>query len=822
MRGPTKQDIKGAREDIMSGEWMVWPLIAAATLTTGPFSNVTVDNLMDVPMLTDEVIVRVVGEELLSYGAGMQLREQEGAKVVVAQDGFSLMIERDFEPGMYSFTVEAMGTTKGNDSYWLQLDGERVGGPFTIPVSVLAERTAVAAVRKAGKHRLGIVLREGTGSILKSVRLASFATRMPRAAMRQELIDQRPRLLITGEMIPRLRARLDDARVGALYKPAGVLSKEPPAFRPGKRNGGAFRNLGSHALSYLLQPDEKQLAAILQWLETATTYPEVGVDLDAEYFIEGIALTYDWLYEEIPPDLRQRVQDTIARQCKLVYEASLAGSSGGGLAYQQNHYWYSHLALALGAAALVGELPEAQNWLAWAWDRLERIALSFGPDGGFHEGPSYWDFSMPTLYLYIDLYEWCTGLRVPWADNGLRGQAEFRLHHVFPGLERTAPLEDTSPKLSKPPTKLLLWEAKRYQDPETMGVAHMVSRGASTDRFNLLWLDETLAVDDPRESIDLAKHYPDVENVFARTSWKDDATYLAFVCRPLGGHMYAELCRKYGIGGTGHNHPEQNHFVLFGRGELLADDPGYTYDKQTRNHNTVLVDGKGQYGDGEMWPRPNPGRAHITAFITEGDVTIAAGDAVSAYPPELGLTRFERTLVLAGRDLVVVCDRLAAGEPRRFSWLLHHKGEVSSQEGGCAITVNKAQLAVAPLLPEGAVLKTSTYRPQYVHPTRDLTPDDPEMNLLELGAGPATEATFLVPLLVGNAGEKAPECRRAEGEHCDGVLVGDTLVAFNRAQGAMTLTLPWGEQMTTHAGAVVARVVNGERQIIYSKAIKAQ
>jgi hypothetical protein len=293
---------------------------------------------------------------------------------------------------------------------------------------------------------------------------------------------------------------------------------------------------------------------------------------------------------------------------------------------------------------------------------------------------------------------------------------------------------------------------------------------------------------------------------------------VGFVSRPLGGHKWAEICAKYGLGGTGHNHPAQNHFVLFARGEVLAGDPGYTYEKKTRNHNTILVDGQGQYGDGEMWPGPTPGRAHITGFVTDGDVSIMTGDAVSAYPDKLGLTRYERTVVLAGRDLVVVCDRLAAREPRTFSWLLHHWGKTASADDQWTITRGKAQVTVAPVLPAQVKGETTTYRPRFTHPHRDLTPQEADVNMLELTSGPTVEATFLVPLLVADAGDGAPEVKDVSNATCDAVRVGDTVVAFSNGAKTLAVETPWGEKLESYAQAIVARVVGGKRQVVYAPA----
>lgn len=797
--------------------WTLLPMVAVAA-TVGPFSGVSIDKLMDTPILSRDGIFTAVGEQLTQYTRGLKMEQVEGQSVGTTQQDFAFEVELDLkEAARYRITVEAKADTSGQDSYWLVLDGVQSTSPLTISRAAIAEASQAFEVTAPGKHRVGLILREGPGSVLRSVRVDTLRVKSPQAPLRPELAAKHPRLLLTEADLPILRNRMATEAGKRFYKLPSPLTRKPPAYKTGSRNGGGFRDLGSYALGHLLQPDPAQLAGVTAWLEEATKYPDCGVDLDAEYFIEGVALAYDWLYNYLSEDLRQRVRDTIVRQCKVVYEASLSNHAGGGLSYQQNHYWYSHLSLALGAAAVYGEVPEAANWLAWAWDRYERTALTIGTDGGFHEGPSYWDFSMPTLYLFTDLYEWCTGLHAPDIDRGLPGQIEFRFRHLYPGFGLTAPLEDTSQTLGRPAVKLALWEARRFKDPLAMGLADLLVTSPGTDRFNLLWLDEKLVGTEPLAKLALSKRYDDVETVFARTSWGPEATFAAFVCRPLGGHLYAELCERYGIGGTGHNHPEEGHFVLFGRGETLAGDTGYTYAKRTNEHNTVLVDGKGQYGDGEMWPVPNKGRARITRFATDKDMMIVTGDATSAYPEELGLTQFERTFVMAGRDLCVVYDRLQAREPRTFSWLLTHKGTVASGKGQWTVTRGEAKLTIAPLLPAGLTAREETYRPQFVHPTRDLTPKDPEFERLSLDTGPVTQTTFLVPLLISGAGETPVPAVSVKGENCDAVQAGQIVVAFRKAPGEMTVRAPWGEEVRSGAAVMVLRLQGADHQVLEAR-----
>ena len=125
-----------------------------------------------------------------------------------------------------------------------------------------------------------------------------------------------------------------------------------------------------------------------------------------------------------------------------------------------------------------------------------------------------------------------------------------------------------------------------------------------------------------------------------------------------------------------------------------------------------------------------------------------------------------------------------------------------------------ATLTVLPLAPAPFEGATETYRPQYVHPTRDLTPDAADIGLLELKSPRLRETTFLVPLIIGTAEESAPMVTNRSAEGVDAVQVGGTLVAFNRENAETALQLPWGEELKTSARVIVAREVDGERQII--------
>jgi hypothetical protein len=106
-------------------------------------------------------------------------------------------------------------------------------------------------------------------------------------------------------------------------------------------------------------------------------------------------------------------------------------------------------------------------------------------------------------------------------------------------------------------------------------------------------------------------------------------------------------------------------------------DPGYEYLKSTSNHNTVLVDGRGQTGEGNTWLNVNnclnreKEPLGITTFEDRGDVCHVIADVTGAYDPDLRITRFTRRIVYLRPDLIVLHDRIESAMPHEYRWLLH-------------------------------------------------------------------------------------------------------------------------------------------------------
>ena len=97
----------------------------------------------------------------------------------------------------------------------------------------------------------------------------------------------------------------------------------------------------------------------------------------------------------------------------------------------------------------------------------------------------------------------------------------------------------------------------------------------------------------------------------------------------------------------------------------------------TEQHNTVLVDGKGQAREGkghdafDEIPYDRLDRIRIVSVKLEKDNVSIVGDATSAYEPEVGLKGFTRRFTFTKADGFVITDELAGDRPRVFTSMLH-------------------------------------------------------------------------------------------------------------------------------------------------------
>jgi hypothetical protein len=595
---------------------------------------------------------------------------------------------------------------------------------------LLAAAAVVALSAQDAKESLGP--QDHTGKKGESPLVAVMSSR--KSVLLPELKGVHPRVYFTNAELATLRRRAHSSHA-ALWKRAishvRALDGDPPpppAELRRAQNDVALA-IAEAAFVYRIEGDRKYLDAARNYMDAATTYEIWGyannkpnVDLAAGHLLYGMGLGYDLLYADLSAAERTKYRDCIARHAKLMFDY-FQPKAGRTYSYSQNHVFIPIAGLGVAAYALYDETADAPRWAALARAIFDRTLATYSPDGYYYEGFEYWVFSTPWIVHYLDAQKHAAGedlFDLPglkrahlYVANSLTpgGQTVFDFGDVFEG-PLTRARQEPEYSRTHPGGKfhtnynLLFDLAARYKDPEIQGVARWLeSLGHvnAEDWWSLPWYDAEVKAT-PIQQVSTSHYFPDHEVVYWRTDWTAGATAVAFKCGPPEGHHTDAQLKQFPDWhlSSGHSHPDANSFILWARGEYLTGDSGYSGIPKTEQHNTLLIDGRGQGLDQgtnhDPWAGYPYGRLNqvkITGWKSGPGWMEADGEAAGAYDAGLGLTGFHRRLRLESTGRLSVTDEIESSKEHRFTELLHADGALTVSGNGYEIRAGNARLVVA-------------------------------------------------------------------------------------------------------------------------------
>lgn len=387
----------------------------------------------------------------------------------------------------------------------------------------------------------------------------------------------------------------------------------------------------------------------------ADSYLEVGA------FIGDLMLTYDWCFDQASTAQKTQWLDFSAQAVWNVWhpeEAEWGGRStpwtGWSIDNPSNNYYYSFLrATMLFGLAAHGEHADAAQYLAFFRDTKigGQLVPTFEADlvgGGSREGTGY-GVAMHRLWELYDLWEGSTGEDLSTLTGHTRASLLHILHSVVPTRDRVAPVGDHA----RDSTAALFDYHRNYiqeltylfrDDPVVPGALGLLSSSTvpEMDTPFMYVYDFLYASDVAPGTMDgwgRAYFGPGTGQLFARSGWDSDATFVHFIAGP-----YTES----------HAHRDQGSFMIY-KGSWLAYDPivesisGIRQEEEL--HNLVRIDGATQRADAE---------SEMIA-LARGDTWLhAAGDLTAAYGADQGVDAVERELVFLEPDAVVIFDRVSS------------------------------------------------------------------------------------------------------------------------------------------------------------------
>lgn len=492
-----------------------------------------------------------------------------------------------------------------------------------------------------------------------------------------------PRLLLTDDDLERLRGVIhevpqahrlytDLARDADRLLSAAPLDARSLGTRASSTPRHAIDRIYTLALLYRLDRKRPYLDRAVKEMRNLAAFHDWNPTrfLDTAEITHAMAIGYDWLYEALSPDDRLLVRTAIFQKgldpSISIYERQLS--------FTVNRYYWNPVCnggLTLGALAVAEEdMQKCEAIVRFAVDSLPRAIATYGPDGGWPEGETYWNYATRYVALMLGGLETAVG-----TDFGLSGgpapgatankhverAGRFRVYTTGP-TTRVFNFGDAVEDDGSAPE--MFWFAKHFvQPPFAWLEARHIERTGRYEPLDLVWYDR-----DQRPPMGsawpLGAVFPAIGIAAFRTNWEDpDALFLAAAA---------------GDNKAPHAHLDLGNFIFEAGGVRWAIDLGpdeYTagtkphfnyYRTRTESHNTLTIDGENQSAAAE---------GRITRHEFTPDLAWVQFDLAHAYPGKV--KTMQRRIGLAQRQALLIQDSMRANQPVEAVWGMLTEAEIT-------------------------------------------------------------------------------------------------------------------------------------------------
>lgn len=450
-----------------------------------------------------------------------------------------------------------------------------------------------------------------------------------------------------------------------------------------------------HTAYTLLQKDvyaEKMVRQIRWLLPSQVTNRQLDNDFYAGDLAYLFACTYETCYDRFTPDERQQMEQLMLR-ILAHYNPHFIGTMENHIF--NNHLWqFTFRRLLQAAMVLYDKYPEAREFFEYGYElwTARAPATGFNRDGNWINGTCYFSANAVTLYYIPSLFSYLTGtdfFRHPWYRA-----VGSSMVYGWPPLSQSVSFGDGHEQMNDKPlivrSAFAEFLARETGDPYAAWYTSIDKRYEMDDELRLYRMvrpesqktQTGIPADEPK-----ARWFRDSGEMIANSAMEDyrNNLCLSFHSSPFGSGS--------------HTHSDQNAFNLHFRGVPVYGSSGYYMNfadahnllsyRNTRAHNTLLVDGIGQ-------PFSTKAYGNIVRMLGGEHISYALGDAsnaycgVSEYPMwiknfanqhleqsaengfgETPLTLYRRHIFLLHPDKVLIYDEMEAKKPVRWDWLLH-------------------------------------------------------------------------------------------------------------------------------------------------------
>jgi oligo-alginate lyase len=483
--------------------------------------------------------------------------------------------------------------------------------------------------------------------------------------------------LIAAEFIPEDVAMRGEGQHASYGKPGDQMTDMGLAL------GLLFQLTGDARYAQKLRDAMLYYSNYVRWTGPRFEHrgPPWHSELDTAKFASGYATGYDAVHAFLSDADRKTIAEAMTRLAILptLNDWVLPGTRIHSFDSMGHNWWGVCVANAgLCALALLGDDERAQEWIdaidagfeqwfIYPGSVLQNRVATFERSGPSYEGVNYTQYGVSEYLHYRLAWMHTYPGRKPARMEPLDHLARFFLHTLYPtsGGSYAVNFNDSSLKADCTATILLL-TACGLGTPEGGRYLELVHSHPRGPFFTLLrQYPKPPAV----ESNPTSYIYPGMGWAMLRSSWENDATFLAV----KSGYTW------------NHAHADAGSFILFKQGVPLIIDSGTcsygrreygNYYCESRAHNVILFDGSGQPQEDMMSGCKFSG--HLHGLIDGLGMKYIYADATG--PMARWFSRNYRHWLWSD-DVILIIDDVLAHTAGQMDWLLHFEGQYRHEDG---------------------------------------------------------------------------------------------------------------------------------------------
>ncbi len=318
----------------------------------------------------------------------------------------------------------------------------------------------------------------------------------------ENLNKAHPRLILLDSDLPRIRALLHDVPLArklhdSLVRDAEKLETTPPVEykllgpRLLAQSRRVLDRVYTLALLYRLDGNPQFLNRALKELRAAALFPNWNPShfLDVAEMTHAFAIGYDWLYPALTQPDRDWMRGTLLVKG---LDPAIAQYKENAPWLAANHNWnlVCNSGAGMGALSVADEEPDrARSILRSALDSIPRALVTYGTDGGWPEGPAYWNYATRYIVSFIASLESATGNDAGLASSrGFERTGRFRVYFIGPS-NKTFNFGDAADDAGAAPE--MFWLARRFNQPVYAWAEQRDADHAShADPLDLVWFSK--------------------------------------------------------------------------------------------------------------------------------------------------------------------------------------------------------------------------------------------------------------------------------------------------------------------------------------------